>query len=86
MMKSSVVLMELHVTFFQSLKPSVHLFTQLSKVLKLSKVQEVRQSLCVYCFFCTGNHCICQDQDCFICHFHLQTSVRKDKQNYVSPS
>lgn len=29
--------------FLQSLKPSVHLFTQLSKVLKLSKVQEVRQ-------------------------------------------
>lgn len=26
---------------FQSLKPSAHFFTQLSKVLKLSKVQEV---------------------------------------------
>ena len=33
--------------FFQSLKPSAHLFTQLSKVLKLSKVQEVRDDSAV---------------------------------------
>lgn len=36
------------VTVFQSLKPSAHLFTQLSKVLKLSKVQEVRQLCSVH--------------------------------------
>lgn len=43
-MKISV---EFDVAFFQSLKPSAHLFTQLSKVLKLSKVQEVRLLCCV---------------------------------------
>lgn len=58
MKKISVILIEFDVTFFQSLKPSAHLFTQLSKVLKLSKVQEVRLLCCVLIDegFCTVNH------------------------------
>lgn len=44
----SIVLQSCLLTVFQSLKPSAHLFTQLSKVLKLTKVQEV-----TYVYFCS---------------------------------